>query len=295
MIAVVAAGLIIGNFGKVFSMSATTRVALSTFWQVLAFLVNSLLFLLMGQASETGLILAEWKIISILFVSMIVIRSALVYGLFFILNRLRAPVSMAWQHVINWGGLRGSIPIALVLTAGGRDFAKTDITMIVTGVVLLSLLFQGLTIGRLLKWLGLTKVDAHLRDYETLRGRTISLQAAHDALETLKDKGEVAPHIYNGIRAELERELRELAGSTESLLDRHNGLKQAEFEKIAHALLLAERSALGEATRQGILSEEIAERLTHEIDTKLISEDADPFHASWQMDDIPDEEQSESP
>lgn len=296
VIAVVAAGLIIGNFGKVFSMSPTTRLTLSTFWEVAAFLVNSFLFLLMGLFIDVFKIFDRFGMILAIFVGLLAIRSLVTYGIFAIINRFRTPTSIAWQHVINWGGLRGSIPIALVLGldkglilgARGHDFAKPEIVQVIAGVVLLSLLVQGLSITWLLRLLGFTRVPKIEREYELLRGRTISLKAAGELLEELFGKGEVGPHLHQALRAQLDSQLAELAGSTESLLTQHHELKESEYRKVAHAMLLAERKAVEDALRQGMISSESAGYLLKEIDDKLMLPESSPFYRPEQMDDLPD-------
>ena len=297
VIAVVGAGIVIGNFGQVLSMSPTSRLALVGFWEVIAFLVNSILFLMMGLASDPAKILSEWKMVLTLFVVMVFVRSIVVYGLLGILNRFRSPVSMAWQHIINWGGIRGSIPIALVLgipatlqiETADRIFTKTDMTQIVSGVVLLSLVIQGLTIGKLLRLLGFSGRNPNEEEYEMLRGRTVSIQAARRSLDLLYERGEVSENLYSGIGAELDEQLDDLSRSTQSLLDQHYELKEAEYLKVSRALLLAERASLREAHRQGILSEDTVEKLTEEIDPKL-AEDGSPFYAEWQTDGRPEDD-----
>ncbi len=296
VIAVVSAGIIIGNYGRVFSMSATTRLTLSSFWEVAAFLVNSFLFLMMGLATRMDMVFDRAGMIIAIFVGMLLIRSVVTYGAFALLNRYRTPVSRGWQHVINWGGLRGSIPIALVLglptnfvlQAGDKSFSQQEITQIISGVVLLSLLVQGLSISWLLHALGFTRVPKIEREYELLRGRTISLKAASYQLEELFAKGEVAPQLHEGLRQQLDAQLTALSGSTESLLNQHYELKETEYRKVAHAMLLAERAAVEEGARQGILSEEALEHLLAEIDNKLMLEEGSPLYAAGQIDDEPD-------
>lgn len=296
VIAVVTAGLIIGNYGKVLSMSPTTRFAMTSFWEAAAFIVNSLLFLLMGLECDILSLHAHWFEILVAFGLMIVVRALLVYTTFGILNRFRPPVSRSWQHVVNWGGLRGSIPVALVLglptglSLVGPEvtWLKADVTQLVFGVVMLSLLTQGLTMNRLLSHLGFTKLPPHEREYDLLRGRTISVKAALVMLEDLFDKGEVASSIYTDMHRELDRELGLLSASTSSVFESHDALHDSEYRKIADALLLSQRAALEDASRQGLLTEEATDKLVHDIDEKLAS-DGNPFYGEDETNELPPE------
>ncbi len=295
VIAVVAAGLIIGNYGKILSMSPTTRLALTNFWEVAAFMVNSILFLLMGMGSEMERIFHFWQYILVAYLAVVLGRSAIVYGLTSLLNLYRRPISRAWQHIMNWGGLRGSIPVALALglpagiaiETAGQTFHRSDITQIIFGVVLLSLLLQGLSIGWLLRRLGFGKVPHHEREYDLLRGRTISLKAAREALARLNDRGEVSENVYQGIVNEIDRELADLSASRNKLVAAHYELNDTEFKKVSNSLLLSERAALEDAFRKGLLAEEAMDLLTADIDTKIAHEGV-PFYSPEERDDVPD-------
>ncbi|MBN2383135.1 Na+/H+ antiporter [bacterium] len=277
VIAVVCAGLIMGNYGKVLSMSPTTRLTLTSFWEVAAFLANSLLFLLIGLEARPDNLIQNWKMIVLIFVLLVVFRSAAVYGLFAGLRSFRSVPPYSWLHVINWGGLRGSIPIALALglplsfnfSTGHTTMTRTDIISIVFGVVLLSLLLQGLSIKKIVNNLGLAGLSGAPRTYQHLRGRIIATQAAHETIQLLRRKGEISEQIYDKINQELEMMAQEYGLEMKGFLAEHNDLHAAEYATITRSLLLDQRSALQEAAQRGILSEHVTTDLIREIDTRL--------------------------
>ncbi|MEE9415448.1 MAG: sodium:proton antiporter, partial [Acidimicrobiales bacterium] len=147
VIAVVAAGLLIGNFGTRLAMSASSRVMLLEFWEVLAFLANSALFLLIGLEFDVADMKGDTLIATVVaIVAMLVARAVIAYGLLPIVGRSKvAPVPKSWWTAVFWGGLRGSIPIALILGIEQRTFGGIDAVTVVFGVVLFSLVVQGLT------------------------------------------------------------------------------------------------------------------------------------------------------
>ncbi|MFQ6033501.1 MAG: cation:proton antiporter, partial [Candidatus Bipolaricaulia bacterium] len=158
VIAVVLAGLIVGNYGRTLSMSPTTRVNLTSFWEFGSFMANSLLFLLIGLGlAQVELALKPVFLYIFAAIGLVLLaRAAAVYPLCGLLNILREEIPLRWQHLIFWGGLRGSIPIALVLGLHGVVSREIDNLLLTTvfGVVAFSLIAQGLTIGPLVRRLG---------------------------------------------------------------------------------------------------------------------------------------------
>lgn len=80
-------------------------------------------------------------------------RIAAVYGLLPVTSVLGSPVPIRWKHVLFWGGLRGSLSIALVLSLPKELPGRSQFVLMIFGAVLFSLLVQGLTVGPLLRWL----------------------------------------------------------------------------------------------------------------------------------------------
>ncbi|MGB9178712.1 MAG: Na+/H+ antiporter [Pyrinomonadaceae bacterium] len=153
VIAVLVAGVVIGNYGWHIGMSPNTQVAVDSFWEYAAFVVNSLVFLLIGLEIPLSMLGQYVKHIAWALLALIAARVLVIYGLMALSNRLAEPVPARWQHILFWGGLRGSLSIALVLSL---PLAVPDRTLLVAmtfGAVMISLLAQGLTISPLLRWL----------------------------------------------------------------------------------------------------------------------------------------------
>ena len=163
IIAIVIAGLVIGNYGKVFSMSEKTILALDHFWQVIEFLINSILFMVIGielQFIGKHNLIIYWKEICVVVFAVTVSRLIVVYPVVWIKNSIshdKRDIPWKWAHILFWGGLKGSLCIALVVSLP-RDVGFRDLFLTLAfAMVLISLIFQGLTIKPLVQWLKIAK------------------------------------------------------------------------------------------------------------------------------------------
>jgi monovalent cation:H+ antiporter, CPA1 family len=153
VIAVLVAGLVIGNYGRKKGMSATTQIAVDSFWEYAAFVVNSLVFLLIGLEIRLPQLATAASSVAWGVLAMLAGRIVAVYGLLALTKLMGSPVPIRWQHVLFWGGLRGSLSIALVLSLPSSVPGRARFVFMIFGAVLFSLLAQGLTVKPLLRWL----------------------------------------------------------------------------------------------------------------------------------------------
>jgi monovalent cation:H+ antiporter, CPA1 family len=149
ILAVVAAGVVVGSFGRPRGMSARTQQAIDLFWDYVAFLLNSLAFLLIGLEVPWRDMLANAGFVALAAIIALLARAATVYLVLGLLRPLPPRVSFRWQHLMVWGGLRGVIAVALVLSLPETGGAIGLVKALVYGVTLISIVVQGVTIGPL--------------------------------------------------------------------------------------------------------------------------------------------------
>lgn len=154
IIATALAGLIVGNLGTT-NCSTQTKTALESFWAYVAFLMNSLVFLLIGLEIHVDALLRSWRPVLLTVGAVLVGRALSVYLLVPVSNVLTEEIPLRWQHVIVWGGLRGALALALALSLDSAFPDRTRVLDLTFGVVVFSILVQGLTIKPLLRILRL--------------------------------------------------------------------------------------------------------------------------------------------
>ncbi|MCC7435395.1 MAG: cation:proton antiporter [Methanoregulaceae archaeon] len=157
VLAVVVAGLMIGNLGHFGAITEAGRVAVHAFWEFVAFVSNSIIFILIG-VREVALgqsIPREVVVVVAAILVALLSRAIGVYGLLALFRGSRYRVEMRHQHVMVWGGLKGALSLALVLGLR-KDFPYlSELTAAAFGVVAFSVIVQGMTISPLMRRLGL--------------------------------------------------------------------------------------------------------------------------------------------
>ena len=153
VLATLAAGAVIGTYGRRVGMSERTRDALDTVWGFVAFILTTFAFLLVGLAISVGDIVDAARWIAVAVLGMWLGRALVTYVLLGSASRLRAirgrhrPLPLAWLHVMFWAGLRGAVAVALALSLPSDVPQRDLLQTIIFGVVLVSLVVQGGTVG----------------------------------------------------------------------------------------------------------------------------------------------------
>lgn len=164
-IAMVVAGLLIGNHGRALAMSDTTREHLDTFWELVDEILNAVLFVLIGLEVMVLTFKGSYAVAGLLAIPAVLLaRLIAVSAPVTVLRRFRDPTPHEIK-VLTWGGLRGGISVALALslkeTLGSEDPDSYEVLLFMTyAVVVFSITIQGLTMGPLLRRLPLDGSDS---------------------------------------------------------------------------------------------------------------------------------------
>ena len=266
VIATVTTGVFLGNFGRE-KFSIQIKSFVKEIWEYLAFLANSLVFLLVGITFGFELLFANPLRIIVVFLAVLIGRSAGVYILSFIHNQFfvdnQIPVS--WMHVLNWGGLRGSLPLAIVLSLPEDLAYRAELLNLTVGVVLMYLLVNGLTIKPLIHWLKIDQLSS-LEKAKAEISKTLLLIQSKIHIDELKALGEIPDaldtKVYKAYQDKLESSYHDL----ESL-----GKFQRECLKKAlyQMAFQTERDVFTNLYEKRVISEKILRKLQEKLDEGL--------------------------
>jgi Na+/H+ antiporter len=252
-------------------------------WEILTFLLNAVLFLLVGLqlpgilddlSGRTTEELVLWGAL----VSAVVIgvRLAWVFTLPLVSRLIdrresrrgrRIPVEQ--RTVIGWAGMRGSVSLAAALaiplhTDAGAQFPHRDLIIFLAfAVILVTLVGQGLTLGPLIKWLGIED-DGQESHEDTLARR----RAAEAALARLNELGEpdwISPESVGRARQLFDYRERRF-GALEDGADENFEDRADAWRRLMHELFGAQRDALLELRNSGEISDDIRRRVERDID-----------------------------
>ena len=149
-IAIVVAGLLIGNHGRLLAMSDRTREHLDTFWELVDEVLNVVLFVLIGLEVLVLTWNRTYLIASVLLIPLLLLSRFVSVALPVVIMRRFRTFSPNVIKILTWGGLRGGISVAMALSLPpGRH---RDIILTITyAVVVFSIIVQGLTVGKLVE------------------------------------------------------------------------------------------------------------------------------------------------
>ena len=149
-LAMVVAGLIIGNHGREFAMSEYTKEHLDTFWELVDEILNAVLFVLIGLELLVLTFIDDYLLASLLMIPIIVMVRFISVGLPIGFLRFKREFSPHVVKILTWGGIRGGVSVALALSipAGPERELILSLTYV---MVIFSIVVQGLTIGKLVR------------------------------------------------------------------------------------------------------------------------------------------------
>ena len=284
VLATVSAGLFMGIRGPQI-LAARTRLQGSYVWDTLDFVVNAILFVLIGlqlRAVVDGLDgysagdLAGYS----LAVCGIVVATRLVwvFTVPYLVRLLdRRPSQRArrttwrWRLIVGWAGMRGAVSLAVALavpltTDAGKAFPQRDLIIFLTfAVIFVTLVVQGLSLPVLIRRLGVTDEGADAN--EELRGRLVATKAALRELDALESEEWTRNPTIERMRGLYEYRKRRLAARAGKIEDDEGYETRSQtYQQMVQLVLAAQRDALIEMRNGGEISNEVMNRILRELD-----------------------------
>jgi monovalent cation/hydrogen antiporter len=282
VLAVLSAGLYLSRHSSRF-FSSTTRLEANAVWNVLVFVLNGLLFLLIGLQlhqllgtvgdQSLATVIGEALLISL---AVILVRLVWVFPAAYLprwlFPRLRARDPYpGWRNVlvVAWTGLRGGISLAAALALplsiqAGQLFPERDLLIAFTfGVILVTLVGQGLSLIPLIRWLGITSDGTHEQERE--HARKTAAQAAVTRLQELAGQEWVPETLLMDLRARYEEKARHAAEHLDGNLPPHEA-EIASHRRLHREIIQAERVAVIGLRDRGKIDDEVLREMERELD-----------------------------
>lgn len=262
VIAVVVAGVLVGHEMRV-RLEPSRVLALQGFWEVAAFVINVWLFLLVGiQLSGDMLVREAWPIL-LAVVALHAGRAVAVYVCFGALHLSGQGVPLRWQHVMVFGNVKGALSMAAVLALPQEIAYRDRLIAIVFGVTLVSLLTQALPFRRFLGWLGVAG-PAESSEIDESRAVLIGARRAQLEVDQLLAFGLISRHEHAERRAAFQRDII-AAERTLRTVARHS-----HGDVVLPAVLAAQKAAILDAARRGLITERTASNHVAALDERLL-------------------------
>jgi Na+/H+ antiporter len=285
VLAVVTAGLYLGRRLPEL-LTFKTRLQGGPFWEMVEFLLNGFVFILIGLQLPEVLRALSGDAIPLrqdLWYALLISLAVILIRIFWVfpatyLPRLifkklcRADPYPQWQHVtiVAWTGMRGVVSLAAALALpltiqNDAPFPGRDLILFLTFIVILvTLVVQGLSLPTIIRWLGV-KDDGAI-DKEERAARLKANQAALTQLNKIEEAEPAKADALRRLRAEYEDHIRQVEGVNPENANAPLRLFSSEYERLSHEALLQERRTILELRNQGAINDEVLRRIQRDID-----------------------------
>ncbi len=283
VIATVTAGLVAGAYGIRY-LAPHARLKITSFWGYIGFLLNSFVFLLIGVELDILDLVTNIIPIIVAFVSVLVGRAFSVYFFSSIINRVGnlrfltdhdEHIPRKWQHVIIWGGLHGGLSMVLVLSlptdaSGILGAWRPFLLATIFGTVFLSLVFQGMTMAPLLKFLGLSGKKERSLEYEQAVAQLVLNNAGEKELNRMKNSKLISRKVFNRYRKQIVEGKEESENKICEMLKKYPEIEVEQIKDVESAILVAQKTALVRAFNKGHISKLTLDEQLLVIDEKRL-------------------------
>lgn len=279
VLATVAAGIYVGHRAPE-ALAPHIRVRAGNVWETFIFLLNGLVFILIGLQlplvmEQTSAMPLAWLIEAAVAISVVVIvvRILWVYPAAFVpralfphIRRREPRPPLGQLTVVSWAGMRGIVSLAAALslpdfTASGQPFpSRAVILFIAFAVIVATLVIQGLSLPWVIRLLG---VEGEALGEQEVEARRLALEAALQTLDEIGQREQLPQESVELLRQRYRHQLRELDEADQEIQpDRERALN--------NKILQAERALLTDLRRRGVIADEVFRRLERELDQKVI-------------------------
>ena len=266
-------------------LSPSTRIQTIAVWEIIVFLLNGLIFILIGLQLPSILNeISEYSLATLIWYAVLISATAIIVRLLWVFPAAYIPRLISRQLrdqdpypdwrlllLIGWTGMLGIVSLAAALalpltTNNGAPFPHRDSIVFLTfGAILVTLVLQGLTLPALIGWLKIGEDDGIER--EEMEGRLRAAEAALDRLDELitQDKTLAEAEMVQWLRTQYSERIRRVSACCVAM-DRGSYEQLAAFRQLQHEMLTAERRTAIKLRNQGIINDEVLHRIERDLD-----------------------------
>jgi len=275
VIAVVTCGLWIGSRGRT-ALSPEVRESLTHFWHLIAHVANTLIFFLVGLLIVRQIEMASLGDLMIVlgaYLIIVVVRFAVTFAFQPLITALGGRVSSRESAVMAWSGLRGAVSLALALIVCQNDGIpreiQRDILLTTAGVVFLTIMINGNTVGALLKRLGFDKRPCS-DSLARVRAEHAALVRVGERLTQLAHSRDLEPLDWREVRSDLSARILALSEQSQRYEEElNNSGPEGRTAGTWVQALRMERESYWEAFDEGTLGARALRLLDLDVDRQL--------------------------
>jgi monovalent cation/hydrogen antiporter len=285
VLAAVTVGIYMGRLTSQLT-SPTTRIQGTAVWEIVVFLVNSALFVMVGLQLPTVIDgidqIGNWTLVrdgALIAATVMLVRLAWVFPFTYLPRRLirrlrEASPAPPWRHtlLVAWTGMRGAVSLAAALalplaTDAGAGFPQRDLIIFLAfSVILATLVIQGLTLPPLIRLLGVDDRDERLEQEES-KARLLAVEAALARIDELVAEEWVREDTAERVRRSYDYRRRRFSARFEDDGDPASFEERSEaYQRLLRELLEAQRAILVDLRDAGRINDEIMRRIERELD-----------------------------
>jgi CPA1 family monovalent cation:H+ antiporter len=259
--------------------NSQTRLQGQAIWEIVFFILNATLFMLVGLqlpsivdalSGYSGAQLFGWA--ALIAVTVVAVRFAWIFATARLPGRLKPMGAESWGAltVLGWSGMRGAVSLAAALalpltTDAGESFPNRDLIIFLTfGVILGTLVGQGLTLPAVIKAVRLE--DDDLAEMEEAKARIKAAQAALGRLDEIEAEGWANDDTIERMRGMYQFRINRFHSRFDPNGDGALEERSQSYQRLRRELLDAERDEVADLRRRQLIDDEIARRVTRDLD-----------------------------
>ncbi len=263
ILAVVASGLYLGHKATE-DVAPSTRLQAYGFWAVLTFVLESLLFVLIGLQFPAAVEELEGETTTLLIAAAAVAGVVIAIRMVTALAVVRLPVRE--RAVVGWAGMRGAVSLAAALAVPAQADGRAAILFLTLTTISITLVLQGLTLPTLIRRLGVEEPPPGVREKSLARFRTTEAALAQIADLGFEEEDDFSAATVERAREMYTERVRQLTGDCREGVPARSDADQRAWAKLRGRLLATERSALTDLRSEGRISLAVLREVERDLD-----------------------------